>query len=341
MTRLLIEIGHPGHVHFFKNPINILQKRGWNVVVHARNKAECFELLRANEIDFVPGPKHQSTLKNVANIPVIVSDIYRESKRRNTTIMAGIGGCHAALASRLNRLPCVSYTDTEHAKEQAALYVPNCSSIHTPRSFKLNYGKKHHRYPGFHELAYMAPNYFKPNPAKLEDAGLLNKGAPIVLRIVGFSASHDFGVQQLRWETEFVRKYHKDYKIIISSEDPLPKKLEVFRNPLPANELHNLLAFSRLYIGAGATTASESAIIGTPALYTNPLSLGYLEEMEKRYGLVFNRTSPKDILSTSEEILSTDRQYFVNQSKKLLQESCDVSLYVADTIEEEFNKTLR
>ena len=339
MTRLLVEIGHPGHVHFFKNPINILHERGWNITVHARNKAECFELLRAEEIDFVPGPKHQSNLKNLANIPVIVGDIYRLSKKRKATIMAGIGGVHVALASRLNRLPCVSYTDTEHAKEQALLYVPNCSSIHTPNSFRLNYGKKHHRYPGFHELAYMHPKYFQPNPSKLEDAGILDDGPPIVLRIVGFSASHDFGVQQMRWETEFVKKYQQDHRIVISSEDPLPKKLETFRNPLPANELHNLLAFSKLYIGAGATTASESAIIGTPALYTNPLTLGYLDEMEKRYGLVFNRTSPKDILRTSQDILAIGKQHFVNQSKKLIQESCDVSLYVADTIEDEFNNS--
>ncbi len=335
MTRLLIEIGHPGHVHFFKVPIRILKNRGWKVVIHARNKAECFELLRAEKLTFVPGPKHLSSMMNLLNIPVIVRDIYRLSKRFDAYIMAAIGGCHAALASRLNHLPCVSYTDTEHAREQALLYVPHCTSIHTPRAFRLDFGKKHNRYPGYHELSYLHPNYFKPDKTMIEEEGLLDNGPPILMRIVGFTASHDFAVRQVRWENEFIRKYHKNYKIIISSELPLPRNLQSFRNPLPANQLHNLLAFSRMYVGSGATTASEAAILGTPVVYTNPLRLGYLDQMESRYGLVYNRTSARNILSSCGRILSESKQKYIDKSKNLISESCDVAKYVADTIEEE------
>ncbi len=37
-----------------------------------------------------------------------------------------------------------------------------------------------------------------------------------------------------------------------------------------------LLAYATLFIGEGATMASECAVLGTPAIYVNSLQLGYL-----------------------------------------------------------------
>jgi predicted glycosyltransferase len=43
--RILIDIGHPAHVHYFKNAINQLQQRGHAVFVVAREKEVSFRLL--------------------------------------------------------------------------------------------------------------------------------------------------------------------------------------------------------------------------------------------------------------------------------------------------------
>ena len=45
--KVLIDIGHPGHVHFFKNLIWILEKKGHEVLVTARGKEVTVDLLRA------------------------------------------------------------------------------------------------------------------------------------------------------------------------------------------------------------------------------------------------------------------------------------------------------
>ena len=42
-----------------------------------------------------------------------------------------------------------------------------------------------------------------------------------------------------------------------------------------------------MYIGEGATMASEAAILGTPSVYLNELKLGYLEELSIEYKIVF------------------------------------------------------
>ena len=49
-----------------------------------------------------------------------------------------------------------------------------------------------------------------------------------------------------------------------------------------------------LYIGEGATMASECAMLGTPAMYINTLGAGTLEEQEK-YGLIFCYKSQTEI----------------------------------------------
>ena len=50
---IFFNISHPAHVHLFKNPINILQQKGHGVIVGARNKEFCLQLLDANDIQYI------------------------------------------------------------------------------------------------------------------------------------------------------------------------------------------------------------------------------------------------------------------------------------------------
>jgi hypothetical protein len=38
LLKILIDIGHPAHVHFFRNAIRVLEGRGHDVKVTARDK---------------------------------------------------------------------------------------------------------------------------------------------------------------------------------------------------------------------------------------------------------------------------------------------------------------
>ena len=48
--RVLIDVGHPAHVHFFKNTIWSLEKKGHKVMVVSRDKDVVLELLKAYKI---------------------------------------------------------------------------------------------------------------------------------------------------------------------------------------------------------------------------------------------------------------------------------------------------
>ena len=50
--KILIDIGHPAHVHYFKNFIKIMQKKGNIITVSARDRECVSDLLVFEEIPF-------------------------------------------------------------------------------------------------------------------------------------------------------------------------------------------------------------------------------------------------------------------------------------------------
>ena len=113
---------------------------------------------------------------------------------------------------------------------------------------------------------------------------------------------------------------------------------ELARNAVsvPPHEMHHLLAFASLYIGEGATMASEAAVLGTPALYVNPLDLGYMAEQEERYGLVHRfldkGTTADDLLEAALPLLTEPdaRKRTADARERLLEETEDVTEVICE-----------
>ena len=127
----------------------------------------------------------------------------------------------------------------------------------------------------------------------------------------------------------------KHGRVIITSESSLPKDFEKYRMAIPPEKIHDLLYYADMYIGEGATMASEAAILGTPSIYVNTLKLGYLEELEKKYGLVFNIPDPKKAIKKIEELLKQKnlKKEWKNKTKKMLKDKIDVTKWIINFIE--------
>lgn len=333
MTTILVEIGHAGHVHFFRPITKLLKKNDIDVIMYARNKPGCFSLIRHyNMRAFVQRNRDSNLTKLLQLIPRSFS-INKLASISGVAALVGIHPVHSALASKFARTPSIAFADTDHAKEQMIIYGTLSDYIFTPRSFGWRFGKKHKVYSGFHELSYLHPNYFTPQKDAVEEFGLLDNGPPIVVRLISWDATHDIGVKHFRWANQLIRYLSKEYRVIISSEGSLPKSLKKFRNPLPIHEYHNLLAFSRMHIGSGATSTSEAAMLGVPAIYTNPLELGYINELEQKYHLVRKATKPRDILMACDNLLDAPPSKYQSIRKELLEKTCDVAAYAANQIE--------
>ncbi|KAF5432073.1 hypothetical protein C5S35_17585, partial [Candidatus Methanophagaceae archaeon] len=212
-------------------------------------------------------------------------------------------------------------------------------AICTPSCFKKDLGKKQVRYNGYHELAYLHPNYFTPDPAVLDEIGLNKDDASIILRFVSWSASHDVGQHGIKNRIELVRELEKYGRVLITSEGLLDDRLEKYKIKVSPEKLHDLLFYASLYVGEGATTASECAVLGTHAIFVNTLRLGYTDEEEEKYQLVYNfadkETMEKEAFDKALELLENNdlKQEGKNKRERLLEDKIDVTAFMCEFVE--------
>ena len=104
-------------------------------------------------------------------------------------------------------------------------------------------------------------------------------------------------------------------------------------------KLHDLLYYATLYVGEGATTASECAVLGTHAIYVNSLGLGYIAEEDDKYHLIsdFSRRACTDetVLAEARRLLQNPdlRKEGKEKGEALVQGKIDVTAFMVWFIE--------
>jgi len=98
---------------------------------------------------------------------------------------------------------------------------------------------------------------------------------------------------------------------------------------------HNLLAYAELYIGEGATTAVEAAILGIPSIYVSSINLGYIDELHTKYHAIEKCKDHVEALNMAITKLNNPNikkeQEFVKQ--KIIEEKGDLTKWFLDLIE--------
>jgi len=329
--KILIDIKHPAHVHFFKNFIKLMEEKGHEILVTAREKEMTTYLLDKYNIKYT---KISSIGKGKLDLlkELIVRNyrFYKIAKKFNPDVLLGLMGITIAPVGKLLGIPSVVFYDTENARLTNKIAYFFCTKFITPRCYKKKLGYKNERYDGYHELAYLHPDYFKPNPKVLEKAGLKQGEKFTIVRFVSWGASHDIGHNGIPYDLKIkaVKEFSKYGKVFITSEKQLPEELEKFRIKLPPEDIHHLIYYATLLYGESATMASEAAVLGTYAIYIDDEGRGYTDEEESRYGLVFN--SKTSLIEKGVEILKDENSKIEAQRKrkKLLEETVDVTEYI-------------
>ena len=102
-------------------------------------------------------------------------------------------------------------------------------------------------------------------------------------------------------------------------------------------EIHHLLAFAALYVGESATMASESAILGTPAIFVSPVGRGYTDELERRYGLVrtLSNDSEDSAIETAASWLGSRDigSEWAEKRDRMLRDKIDVTSWMVEFVE--------
>ncbi|MBD9436881.1 DUF354 domain-containing protein [Pseudoxanthomonas sp. PXM03] len=292
MARILVDVCHPAHAHFFRAPLHLWTEQGHEVSVTSRNKDVAIEILDGL------GIAHRSLGKAAGSPWGLAAELIRRNAlltahihSTKADIAVALGGTFAAQSAFVSRIPSVVFYDTEMASMQnrityplaTRVVVPNCYSGWTPKGKTV-------RYPGYHELSYLDPRWFKPDRATALQAGLDEHRPTYLVRLVSWTANHDIGDRGLSpaLMEAAIERLSAHGKVIVSSEAELPPHLKPFLYRGPALHMHHLMAFCTGYFGESATMASECAVLGVPAIYMANSRRGYTDEQESKYGLVKN-----------------------------------------------------
>jgi uncharacterized protein len=339
-VKILFDINHPAHVHLFRNAILELSARH-SIIVTASRKEIAFDLLRLYDIPFIDlGTYGNTVLQKMLNVPVMAGKMLRVVQRHQPDVLLGMASSRIAHAAFFYGKKTVILTDTEHAREQIALFKPFATAIVTPNAFIGDLGRRHVRYAGFHELAYLHPNRFSPRRATLQEAGIKPGEIFFVLRFVSWQASHDIGQRGFsdHGKEKLVHYLAQKGKVIISSEAPLPGELEKYRMSISPHKMHDLLSYADLYIGEGGTMAIEAAVLGTPAIFVSTLTAGVLEELEKTWRLLYMYQDEEKAFQKVREWIHSPKTKLEWRQKRenMLRHKVDVTQFIVDFTEKTF-----
>lgn len=338
MMRIVVDMNHPANVHYFKNFIREMEKRGHDVLITASNKEVSYRLLDNYGFRYVKlGTYGTSLLEKMVNIPLLDIRMYRKVRNFKPDIFLGFGSIRASHVSKMMNKPCIAFDDTEHAKWEQLLYLPFTDAILTPACFKKDLGKKQIRYNGYTELSYLHPHYFKPDPSVLDDIGIGKHEPYILLRFVSWEASHDIGHHGIQDRKKLITTLEQFGRVFVSSEKALPPDLEGYALKISPEKMHDILYFARMYIGEGATMATEAALLGTPSLLISSLAgtMGNFSELEKMYDILYSFTDAEIALQKALEILKNpeSKKIWAEKRERVLREKIDVTALMVSFME--------
>lgn len=318
---ILIDIGHPGHVHLLHNVAQKLEQTGHRIHYSVRDIPVAKRLM--NHYGMTPwldlGGKKDTLLGKAWTVVQQDMEIL-QFVRKNHIELGLSSGLVLSHVSKLTKMRSIMFDDDDDAAEPLIVKYghPLTDLVFTPNCIQR---KTRHAvyYAGTHELAYLHPNRFTPDPSVLQRAGIHENERFFIMRFVALKGHHDIGQQGLTLEQKqsLVELLKPHGRVIITSERTIEPEFEQYRLPVPPEDIHSLMAFSSMFVGDSQTMTSEAAVLGVPALKCNTFAgrLSVPNMFENKFGLCYAYTPDH-----FEEMLEHIKQLLEKQPRELKDE---------------------
>lgn len=352
--RILVDINHPAHVHLLRNVYYELVNHKHEIIVTCKDIPAAQALLDLYHIPYINiGHKDDSLAKK--GIDQLIYDWRIWKLVRKHSINLGIGSSiNIAHVSKFCKMDSIILDDDDDEVEPLfAKYAhPFADAVLSPQDTPRT-TKKVIYYPAYHELAYLHPNRFVPDPSVLDDAGIHyerdasgnveNVEPYFVMRFNAFKAHHDVGVVGLTIENKrrMVQLLSQHGKVFITTERNIDDEFLPYQLRVPQDKVHSLLYYATMFVGDSQTMTSEAAVLGTPSIRCNTFvgRIHYLEEEEHRYALTygFRPENSEAMFRRVEELLAKGnaalKAEWANKRALLLQEKIDYTTFLTWFIE--------
>ena len=341
--RILVDIGHPAHVHLFRNALRIWMDRGHQVVIAIRDKDLTAALLDLYGFTYnVASVARHNSLGLLIELLEHDWRVFKLARRFKSQLMLGTSVSISHVARLIGARSLVfNEDDAEVVRAFALLAYPLAHAIVTPSCLGEDHGARHITYDGYQELAYLHPNVFTPQRNILAKLGV-EPGEPyFILRFVSLRAAHDRNATglSLAVRRKLVQSLSNCGRVFITSETPLPQEFEPYRIQISPQDIHDAMAFAKLVVSDSQTMTAEAAVLGTPSVRCNTFvrRISYLEELEHKYGLTFG-FSPQDeermlgrvmTLATRDDLRGEWRR----KRERMLADKMDLTTWMVDLVE--------
>lgn len=339
---ILIDINHPAHVHLMRNAYKGLVGKGHEVLVAVKEIPSAMKLLELYGIPFVNIGKKDDGLGK-KGLDQLVFDRRLLKLVREHRIELGVGSSiNIPHVSKLSKMKSIVLDDDDDEVEP--LYVKFghpfadtiLSPVDTPRK-----SKKTVYVHSYHELAYLHPNSFTPDPSVLTDAGVKEGEPYFILRFNAFKAHHDVGVVGLTIENKrrLVKYLSTKGEVFITTERDIDDEFKSYQLRVSPEKAHSLMYYAAMLVGDSQTMTSEAAVLGTPAIRCNTFvgRIHYLEEEEHKYGLTygFRPEQSEEMFAKIEELLAMPnlKEEWQRRRQQMLSEKIDYAQFLTWFIE--------
>ncbi len=339
---ILIDIGHPAHVHLLRHIYADLIEHNHKVFVTVKDVISSKGLLDKYNIPYISIGNKKDSLIGKALLQFVYNfRIWLLTVQEKIDI--GIGSSITlAHVSRFTKMRSIILDDDDDEVEP--LFVkyghPYADIICSPKGV-IRKSKKTLYYDGYHELAYLYPNRFTPDKNILQEIGVDLKEPYFVVRFNAFKAHHDTGSDGLSFENkqQLIEILKARGKVFITTERELEKEFKPYQLILSSEKVHSLIYYATMFLGDSQTMTTESALLGTPALKCNAFAgkLSVPNELERKYKLCYS-FQPDDFdkfLSKIIELLETPKleEIWQQRRKTMLADKIDVTSFIVWFIE--------
>ena len=329
--RVLVDIGHPAHVHVLKHVIWRIEESGGKVCITTRQKDVATDLLDAYGLEYRIVGQYSNLTDRAMSLVKTTHKLLKIAQEFNPHAFLSCGSVHAAPVARILNRVCMTFVDTEGSIIQGSVIRFFSSMIYTPEVFQRNLGKKHIRYNGSQKMAYLLPKYFKPDVQVLSKYGLTEEDTFFVVRVVSWKATHDWGQRGIADLPGLVQHLQKYGKVVLSMESGVSSDLKNHTLTIAPEDMHSMLAYARAYVGEGATMASECACLGTPSIYLNTQVAGTIDAEEAAgllYHIIPSENMENQIRTAIDEVMAIPPEQFRERSRDFLSGKIDVVEFI-------------
>ena len=345
--KILIALNHPAHYYLFKFISKELVKCGNEVKYVIKGKDILEKILIREGVDYTKliNSKRNKLGKLSAmselGVEMVKQDyaLFQYLKLFRPDIMIGTDISITHIGS-LKGIPSLVFNEDDIEINKLFCYsaYPFAKQILTPVVCNTGlFMKKRIDYDGYQKLAYLHPNWFKPDKDIVRKY-FRNDNPYFLLRLVSFTAGHDIEKKHSGISLQTLGKLISVLKqkgdVYITAEKDLPVEFKQFELLIDPVDIHHLMFFSELFIGDSQSMIVEAAMLGTPSVRFNSFvgKISVLNELENKFNLTIGvqNNNPQLLLDTVKNLITTKnlRGIYHMRRKKMISEKIDVTAFI-------------